>query len=94
MEKQIKQVWLTTEDNPFDPFDEYESWARYDEDYGYNSLSYMMRIANVSMDESEETYWQGIEDAVDAICELNLTGNYKKVERFVPIDLDESDKKS
>lgn len=84
MEKQIKQTWLTTEDNPFDPFDQYEDWRRYDEDHGYFSLSYMMRIAKTSSDEGEETYWQSIEDAVDEICDLNLTGNYKKVERFVP----------
>lgn len=86
---QIKQTWVTTTDNPFDPFDEYEAWSRFDEDHGYYTLSYMMRIAKVSQEESEESYWEGIEDAVDEILRLNLTGNYKKVERYVPNDYEE-----
>ena len=90
MEKTVKQTWVTTTDNPFDPFDQYKDWARYDEDHGYNTLSYMMRIAKVSNEEGEETYWSAIEDAVDDIVKMNVTGNYKKVERIVPFDLDES----
>lgn len=89
MANTIKQTWVTTLDNPFDPFDEYDAWARWDEDHGYNTLSYMMRIANVSQDESDETYWQGIETAVDEICDMNLTGNYRKVEREVPVNYED-----
>lgn len=82
----IRQAWVTTTDNPFDPFDEDEAWKRFDEDHGYYTTNYMMRIANASDEEGEQAYWNAIEDAVDEIVDLNITGNYKKVVREVPED--------
>nr|DAR66127.1 MAG TPA: hypothetical protein [Caudoviricetes sp.] len=32
---------LTTEDNPFNPWTQYELWRRWDIDHGYNLESYI-----------------------------------------------------
>ena len=39
---------LTTVDNPYDPFKQFDAWRRYDEGKGYNSCSYLARIARTS----------------------------------------------
>lgn len=36
---------LTTFDNPFDPFEQFDLWYQYDTDKGYNSCAYLDRIA-------------------------------------------------
>ena len=38
-------VMLSTIDNPFNPFDDFDSWFHYDIEKGYNSCSYLARIA-------------------------------------------------
>lgn len=77
----MRAVALTTEDNPFDPFDEFDQWNAFDQGKGYNTCSYLARIAKSSDELSEEEQLTAIEQAIDEIVELNLTGNYKKVEK-------------
>jgi hypothetical protein len=72
---------LTTTDNPYDPFDEYDEWYAMDALLGYHSPSYLARIAIVTEDLGDEIYHQHIEDAIDEILEENITGTYKKVTR-------------
>lgn len=70
---------LTTVDNPFDPFDQFQSWFRYDQDKGYNSCSYLDRIARTSDQLSDEENEQEIERAIDEIIKYDPTNIYKKV---------------
>lgn len=64
---------ITTTDNKFNPFTQYERWAAYDEiECGYNSMSYLARIAVVSPDLTEKEMEEAIEDACDEICEMDL----------------------
>lgn len=74
---------LTTEDNPYDPFDQYELWQGFDESKGYFTESYLARLALTSPDLEAADQNQAIEDAIDDIVRLNLTGNYKKVTKEV-----------
>ena len=39
---------LTTTDNPFDPFIQFDEWYAFDESKGYHSLSYLSRIVRTS----------------------------------------------
>lgn len=73
-----KVVALTTIDNPFDPIKEFEDWNKYDEQHGYFSLSYLMRIANFSVYVSDDENDREIESAVDSIVRWNPLF-YKKV---------------
>ena len=75
----MEGVMLTTIDNPFDPFTQWDEWKRYDEDMKYFSCNYLARIAKTSDDLSEADYEKAIEDAIDEIVSLNINGMYRKV---------------
>ena len=79
----MRAVMVTTDDNPYDYFDQFEQWKDFDENAGYNTLSYLARVANVSDDMPDSIYNKEVERAVDEICYFNLTGNYKKIVRDV-----------
>lgn len=70
---------LTTEDNPFDPLTDYDNWNAFDQRKGYGTASYLARMANITADMTPEEQERIVEEAVDKIVALNLTGNYKKV---------------
>lgn len=78
-----RQIALTTSDNPFDPFVQFDDWDAYDRQMGYHSCAYLARIAHVGEDATEADELTAIEDAIDEIVRLNLIGIYKKVERIV-----------
>lgn len=77
----MAESMLTTEDNPYNPFIQFDEWLAFDEGSGYNTLSYLARIANTSPDLSDEDNSEAIEDAINEIIDFNLTGNYVKVSR-------------
>ena len=69
----MARTLITTTDNPFNPFTQYEQWAAYDEvECGYFSMPYLARIAATSPDLTEKEMEQVIEDACDEICEMDL----------------------
>lgn len=70
---------LTTLDNPFDPFTQWDSWFRFDEDEGYHSCAYLARIARTSDQLSPSENEQEIERAIDDIVKHNPLGIYKKI---------------
>ncbi len=72
---------LTTEDNPYDPFDEFEEWFNFDVTQGYNTCAYLARVTTTSTDLTEADQLEATNEAIREIIELNLTGNYQVVER-------------
>ena len=62
---------LTTIDNPYNPFDEFEKWFVYDVVKGYNTCGYLARIATVSDQLSDEENFKEIERGIDEIVRLN-----------------------
>ena len=69
----MARTLITTTDNKFDPFTQYEQWAAYDENVcGYYSMPYLARIATVSSDFSEAEMERAIEDACDEIVRMDL----------------------
>lgn len=77
----MTQYWLTTIDNPFDPFDEFDDWRRFDEQHGYCTLSLLARVCKSSDEMSEEMQNAAWNQAVDDILKYVQTGYYKKVKR-------------
>lgn len=74
---------LTTIDNPFDPFTQFDEWLSFDTIKGYNSCSYLARIAVVSDALSDADYDEEVERAIDQIVRLDPLCIYRKVKRTV-----------
>ena len=77
----MPNIWITTTDNPFDFFTQFDDWYQFDESKGYHTCSYVARIAKVSNDLSDLDNEIEIARAIDEILSFNLTGNYKKIEK-------------
>lgn len=75
----MSKTFVTTTDNPYDYFTQFDDWYAFDTQKGYNTCSYLARIAKTSDELSSEEEDTAIESAVDEIVGLNLTGNYKKI---------------
>ena len=75
-----KAVMLTTVDNPYNPFTNFDEWRAFDEEKGYNTCAYLARIAPTSDELSEADEARVISDAIDEIIKYNVLGIYKRVE--------------
>lgn len=78
-----KAFALTTFDNPFDPFDQFDSWFRFDVEKGYNSCGYLARIAQTSESFSDEENNAEIERAIDEIILNDFLNIYKKLTKDI-----------
>lgn len=74
---------LTTIDNPYNPFEQFDFWFLFDETKGYHSSAYLGRIARTSDQLSEEENGQEIERAIDEIIKYDFMNIYKKVKQEV-----------
>ena len=70
---------LTTIDNPFDPFEQFDAWYQFDLDHKHGSCSYLARIARTSDQLTEEENDREIERAIDEIIKYDFQNIYKKV---------------
>ena len=75
------ECMLTTIDNPYNPFEQFESWFLFDTEKGYNSSSYVARIAKLTDDMSEPEKDIEIERAIDEIIKYDFTNMRKKIKR-------------
>ena len=72
---------LTTIDNPFDPFEQFDSWFLFDVEKGYNTCSYLARIVQTSDDMTQKEENEEIERAIDEIIATNPLHIYVKARR-------------
>ena len=77
----LNEYRLTTFDNPFDPFEEFTSWYKFDVAKGYNTCDYLGRVVKTfeGMTTIEENLV--VEEAIDEIILKNPLNIYKKVAR-------------
>lgn len=73
------KTMLTTVDNPFDPFTNFDKWFMYDCEKGYYSCAYLARIARTSDAMTEEENDEEIERAIDEIISNDFRDIYMKV---------------
>lgn len=70
---------LTTFDNPFDPYEQFDQWFLFDMEKGYNTCGTLMRIAKVSDEMSEHEQNIEIERAINEIVDHDILCIYRKV---------------
>lgn len=58
-------VAVTTNDNPFDYFDDFDNWLLYDIEKGYHTLEVMSRLTYTSTELSDAVYEAEIERVVN-----------------------------
>lgn len=75
------KVMLSTIDNPFNPFEDFNSWFLFDVEKGYNSCSYLARIAKTSNEFTEKEEDEEIERAIDEIIQYDFMNLYIKVKQ-------------
>lgn len=85
METPNMKVMLTTIDNPYDPFTQFDSWFLFDVEKGYNSCAYLARIAKTSDQLSDKENDEIIEKAIDEIVKYDFMNVYKKVKQELKI---------
>ena len=81
---------LTTTDNPYNPFTEFDAWYAFDARQGYHTPGFLARIIVSSPNLSEVDDDYAAELAIDEIVRENVLGIYKKVTREVPNTLETS----
>lgn len=67
---------LSTSDNPYNPWLDYDNWYAWDEAHGYHTCSYLARMSNTLGDLSEDEADQVRDLAIESILNNNITGNY------------------
>ena len=75
----MSECRLTTIDNPYDPFTQFNSWFMFDIEKGYNTCGYLGRIARTSDQFTDEENDEEIERAIDEIIKYDFMNIYRKV---------------
>ena len=76
-----KEYLLSTYDNPYSPFDEFDRWYEFDTFHNYNSLEYIDRIAQTNPNDSIESRSKKVNEAIDQIIKFDPLNIYRKVSK-------------
>lgn len=82
----VRVCMLTTKDNPFNPFTDFDKWYMYDQDCGYCSCSYLARIAKFSDELTDIENEQEQERAIDEIIRYDFLNIYRKVVKEMSVE--------
>lgn len=78
----MKATMLTTFDNPFDPFVDWDNWYCWDRDHGYHTCEYLARVAKTSSELSSADEELAILTAIYEIIALEPE-TYKTITKEV-----------
>ena len=80
-----KEIRITTVDNPYDPFTQWEQWIVFDKLKGYHTPERLAKVAPLSEQLSDQEIYESVEAGIEAMMRygaIDKTGNtveYKKV---------------
>ncbi len=79
LETSLNECMLSTIDNPYNPFENFDEWYRFDMDKGWNSCGRLARILQISDDMSDEEVDFETEKAIDTIIKNDFLNVFIKV---------------
>ena len=76
-----EEYMLSTIDNPYSPFDEFDKWFKFDVVHGYNSCSLLARLTYTTEELSDNLNELEIQRVLDEIVNVNINGMFCLVRR-------------
>lgn len=73
------ETMLTTVDNPFNPFDDFDSWFMFDIEKGYNTCGRLMRLAVITEDMSDKEVSDEVDRAMNRLIQADPLDIFKKI---------------
>lgn len=78
-ETELTEYMLTTVDNPYNPFTQWDLWYNFDEQKGYCSCGYLDRVSAISDGFTETETLRELNRAIDWIIKNDPANIYRKV---------------
>jgi hypothetical protein len=75
------ELMLTTYDNPYDPFLQFDDWYAYDTRAGYHTCGFLARVVFTSENLSDLDQSIAINEAIEEIVRENVLGIYRKISK-------------
>ena len=75
------EFMLTTIDNPFDPFEQFDSWLMFDKEKGYDSCEKLARLVELTSDMTQKEIDEATEKAIEKLIKYDFTHTFKKFYR-------------
>lgn len=86
MAEQIIQSMLTTVDNPYNPFDNFDDWYRFDQENNHFCCEKLAECLPNLDDSNEVESIKMTESAINYIVANDVLGIYTKVQKVLDID--------
>ena len=74
-------VRITTIDNPYDPFTEFDKWFDFDVEKGYYTCSKLARLSNITEDMTDKELIEEEQRAINRLIEIDPLDIYKKIKK-------------
>lgn len=74
-------VRITTIDNPYNPFTDYDNWLNFDIEKGYYTCNKLARLSNITDDMTDKELIEEELRAIDRLIEIDPLDIYIKVNR-------------
>ena len=94
-----RKFMITTIDNPFNPFDDFNNWFLFDIEKGYYTCSKLARLTNNSDGMTQKEEIDDVERAIERLIEIDpldiyvkIEKNGKKTQKTTKKDTDETEK--
>ena len=84
--EQIIESMLTTVDNPYNPFVNFDDWYRYDRDHKHYCRERLAEVVGDLKDSNEVEKIKIAESAINYIVANDVLGKYAKVQRLCEIE--------
>lgn len=79
-------VRITTIDNPYDPFTEFDKWFDFDVEKGYYTCSKLARLSNITEDMTDKELIEEEQRVINRLIEIDPLDIYIKVEKTTKND--------